>query len=277
MSDSDIERLAEALNSGDSKAAALALDELAKLKGRSASKTLAEYLMVAPTGLLATRAAMALEKRAHKSTLPILYKAFEARPELSEDIIPIFSAMEDFDAVALVVPRLRDLMRSPARLSALAYLVKCADGEGLAELILPLMFLDPIPAAQDDLSWALEHVLDQADEAALKSIGATAKAIGPGAWELVEPFMPAQSELEREAPNIARRLLTHMEEKELIELVPDSQDALVEVLASTICEARSPKGLVKDVERILLNSPSTEELYADRNDIRTAFETITRG
>ncbi len=87
--------------------------------------------------------------------------------------------------------------------------------------------------------------------------------------------MPARSELEEQAPRIAAAFLTELEGKELIELVPGSEPALVEVLASTICDARSPKGLVKDVERILINSTAVEEVFADRDDIRSAFAKVT--
>ena len=272
-----LKELVAQLDPPDSPEANKAIEAIAGMGGRGATIALAEFLRVAPVGLVSTRAAMSLEKRKHKSSLPILYEVYEARPELAEDIIPIFSAMEDFDAVPLVVPRLRELMRSPARLSALAFLVKCADDAALAELLLPMMFLDPIPAARDDLMWALEHVLEAVEDEDMKELGKLAKEIGDECWKLVEPYMPAESELERQAPTIAAALLEELEKKELIELVPGSHEALIEVVATTILEARSPKGLVKDVERILLNAPATEELYADRNDIRRAFETITRG
>jgi hypothetical protein len=270
-----LDELTALLDPPDTANAGRALDAIIASRSRNAPLVLAEFLRTAPAGLLATRAAMTLEKKKNKSTLPVLYEVYEARPELAEDIIPIFSEMEDVDAVMLIVPQLRDLMRSPARLSALAYLVKCADGEALAELLLPMMFLDPFEPAHDDLLWALQHVMEELEDAGLKAIGIVAKEVGPEAFALIKQYMPAESELERQAPSIARALVEELEKKELIELVPDSQNALVELLSSTILEARSPKGLIKDVERILLNSAATEELYADRDDLRRAFETIT--
>jgi hypothetical protein len=51
---------------------------------------------------------------------------------------------------------------------------------------------------------------------------------------------------------------------------------LVEQLARTMIEASSPKALLRDVERILINSPSTEEFYADSGDLRTILTKVSQ-
>lgn len=275
-SSENLDALVATLEAGDGAGKAAALEAVAKTKGRGATKALTDFLRTAPVGLLATRAAMALENRKHRSCLPALYEIYEARPELAEDIIPIFSTLEDPDAVPLVVPGLRQLMAGPARLSTLTFLLKCADPEALADILLPALVIDPVPAARDDIVWALEEILLGADEATLEHIGETAREIGPTALTIVEPYLPTKSELELQAPQIAASLLTELERQELIELTPGAPDALVEMLAGAICEARSPKGLIRDVERILMDSTAIEEVYADRDDLRKAFQKITQ-
>jgi hypothetical protein len=255
--------------------AAKALEAITKKKGKRTTRVLATFLLDAPAGLMATRAAMELEKRKDEACLPTLYEVYEKRKDLAEDIIPILSALEDPDGVGLVVVDLRELMSGPARLSTLAYMVKLADHEALADLLLPLRFGEPIRGADDDMSWALQQILHDGGDELLLHIGETAKAISPEAFAFVEPYMPAKSELEEQAPRIAAAFLTELERLEIIELVPGSEAALVEVLANTICEARSPKGLIKDVERILINSTAVEELFGDRDDIRNAFAKVT--
>ena len=263
------------MESGDAGPGVRAVEAIDRMKGKGGSQALADYLLTAPIGLVATRAAMVLEKRKHKSTLPTLYQVYETRPEMSEDIIPIFSAMEDEDAVGLIAADLRLICAGPARMTALLYLVKCADPEGLVGLLLPLLVLDEIPGARDDLMWATKEILLAAEDDTLEEIGKMAKELGPEALSLVEPYLPAKGELELEAPRIAGAFIEHLVEIELLELVPGSEEALVETLAHAICEARSPKGLVKDVERILVDSPAVEEVFADRDDIRKAFSHVT--
>ncbi len=218
---------------------------------------------------------MALEVRGHKSCLPKLHEVYQQRPDLAEDIIPILSAMEDYDGIPLVVDDLGVLLSGSARLATLAYLIKCADHEALLDVLLPLTFEAPIPGADDDMRWAIETILSEANDKLLAYAKELALTVGPEAMTLVQPFLPPESELEKAAPAIARAFVQHLAKKELIEMEPDSEDALVEVLVVTICEAKSPKGLVRDVERVLLDSAAIEEVYASREDIRQAFTAVT--
>ncbi len=265
------------LDPPDNPLAAKAMEAITAKKGKRTTRAMADFLKTAPLGLLATRAAMELEKRKDPVCLEALYEVYQTRPELAEDVIPIFSALEDDDAIVLVVGDLRPLMAGPARLSTLAYLVKCADPEALCDLLLPILFMEPIAGASDDIQWAVEQILVNADDETLGHIGETATAVGPAAFAMVEPYLPAKSELEVQAPDIARAFLRELTAQELLEMVPDSEDALVDVLANTICDARSPKGLVRDVERLLIDHTAVDEIFADRNDIRVAFTKVTSG
>jgi len=267
--------LAKQLESDDDAIVFSALEALANSKGRKATTVLSNYLRTAPAGAMASRAAMALEVRGHVSCLPTLHEVYQLRPDLAEDIIPIFSAMEDHDGIPLVVDDLGVLLSGSARLATLAYLIKCADHEALLDVLLPLTFDAPIPSADDDLRWAIETILSEANDKLLAYAKELAVTISPEALTLVQPFLPPESELEKAAPAIARAFVQHLAEKSLIELAPDSEDALVEVLVVTICEAKSPKGLVRDVERVLLDSTAIEEVYASREDIRQAFTAVT--
>jgi chemotaxis regulatin CheY-phosphate phosphatase CheZ len=251
------------------------LDALAESKGRKSTTILTNYLRVAPAGPLAARASMALEIRGHKSCLPVLHDIYKDRPDLSDDIIPIFSALEDYDAIALVVDDLHILLSSSSRLATLAFLIKCADHEALVDVLLPLTFQAPIPGADDDLRWAVETILSDANDALLAYVKEMAATLGPDAMQMVEPFLPPESELEKAAPTIARAFVGHLQKQDLIELIPEFEDALVDVLVNAICEARSPKGLVRDVERVLMDSTAIEEVYASREDIRQAFTAVT--
>jgi len=271
----NLQELEELIQAGDTAVAAKALEKVTSIKGRGATRVLADYLRTAPMGLLATRAAISLENRQHKSCLPILYEVFQARPELAEDIVPIFSAMEDDEGVGLIVDQLNELLMGPARLSTLAYLIKCADHGALIDVVLPRLALNAIPGGNDDLRWAMQQLLSDANDALLAEAKITAQTIGPEAMAIVKPYLPAESELEKQAPAISRALIEELERTELIELVPDSDEALVEGLTNAILEARSPKGLIRDVERILLNSAAIEEVYADREDLKKAFAKIT--
>ena len=271
----NVEELNEMLHSGDEVKASKAVEALSKLKGRSATVSLSKYLLTAPAGLLATRAAIALENRKHQSCLPIIYEVYQTRPDLVEDVVPILSALEDPDGIGLIVGDLDQLLAGEARLSTLSYLIKCADPEAVVEIALLKLVSGTIQGADDDLKWAVDQLCSEADDALLEGIKETAAALGPHASEIVAPYMPEESELEREAPNIARAFVKELERQELIELVPDSLDALVETLTSTILDARSPKGLIRDVERILMDSTSIEEVYADREDLKRAFARIT--
>jgi hypothetical protein len=270
----DLDVLTPMLMSDDVAAATSALEVLTGMKGRSSTKALTDFLRVAPEGLLTTRAAIALETRKHKSCLTAIYEIYQTRPELADDLIPILSALEDQDGIALIAEDLETLFASSARLSTVAYLVKCADDGAVADILLPMIIINSNPMARDDLMWGLEQILRDGDEALLLHVKETAAEIGPEAIALVEPFMPAVGELERQAPNLARSLLQELAVQELIELVPDSEDALVDVLANAIMDARSPKGLIRDVERILMNSTSIDEIYADRNDLMQVFSKI---
>lgn len=278
MSDQEnLDELFEQLTSNDAGRAAAALDAIAASKGAKATRLLVDFLRTADLSLLTTRAAMALESRKHTSCLPGLREVYSARPELAEDLIPIFSELEDLEAMPLIVDQFRPLMASPARLSTLIYLVKFGDPEAFACLLLPILFLDPIPSAEDDMLWALQQTLAESlEDDALKRVGKIANEIGPHAAKVVAPYMPPESELERQAPKIARAFLEEFVAQELIEIEEDGMDTLVQLLADTILEANSPKALVRDVERVLLNAPATEELYADRDDIRKVFEKITQ-
>lgn len=278
MSDQEnLDELYQQLTSEDDSAAAVALDAIAASKGAKATRLLVDYLRTAKLSLLTTRAAMALERRKHASCLPGLREVYSERPELAEDLIPIFSELEDLDAMPLIVDQFRPLMAGPARLSTLIYLVKYGDPEAFASLLLPMLFLDPIPSAEDDMLWALQQTLAESlEDDALKRIGQLAGQIGPHAAKVVAPYMPPESELERQAPRIARAFLQELVTRELIEIEEDGMDTLVQLLADTILEANSPKALIRDVERVLLNAPATEELYADRDDIRKVFEKITQ-
>ncbi len=269
-----LDELVLLLEPADSPVAARALEAITAVKGRKTTRILAEYLRRAPAGLLATRAAMALEKRQHRSCLPILHEVYAHRPDLAEDIIPIFSMLEDPDGLDLIVPDLHRLLGSPARLSTLVYLLKCADHEPLADILLPLYAQNRTSGAGDDIWWALEQILTEADDETLEHVRETATLLGPEMLAAIAPFLPAVSELEMESPRIARAFLQELVRVELLELVPDSEDALVEVLAQTICDARSPKSLVRDVETVLINSAAVEEVYASRDDFRTAFSKI---
>lgn len=271
----NIEELQAHLGSDEITVASKALDKIAKMKGRKATRVLTDFLATAPLGLLATKAALALETREHASCLPAIRQIYTERPELAEDLIPILSKLEDPEGIPLVVGDLRQHLAGPARLAALAYLVKCAESEALAELLLPAL-LDPVPGSHDDVMWAYDKVMrDLLDEASLRRIYEEASIIGAQAIALVEPYMPAQSELERQAPAIAEAFVKDLVEHELIETVPGSEDALVELIANTILEARSPKGLIRDVERILLESTAVDEVYAGRDDLRSAFARVT--
>jgi len=270
----ELDALVLLLEPPDSPVAAKALEAITAQKGRKSTRILAEYLLTAPAGILATRAAMALETRQHRSCLPILYNVYANRPDLAEDIIPIFGAMEDMDALDLIVPDLHRLLGSAARLSTLVYLIKCTDHEPLADILLPIYAENQNSGAADDLWWALEQILTEADDATLEHIRETATLLGPEILKAIAPYLPAISELEMESPRIARAFLVELVRLELLELVPDSEDALVEVLARTICDARSPKSLVRDVEGVLIDSAAVEEVYASRDDIRTAFSKI---
>ena len=279
MSDAEnLDELFKTLTAGKSKDAAAALEAISKHKGTKATRLLVEYLRIAELGLLTTRAAMALERRQHASCLPGLREVYAARPELAEDLIPIFSELADTEAMPLIVDQFRPLMSSPARLSTLIYLVKYADSEAFAELLLPILFLDPIAGAEDDMLWALQQLLaENLEDDALKRRGKRAAEIGPHAAQAVAPYMPPESELEKQAPRIARAFLEELIARELIEIeVEDGIETLTRLVADTILEANNPKALVRDVERVLLNAPVTEELYADRNDIRKVFEKVTR-
>jgi hypothetical protein len=271
----DLELLGEKLRSSDLATAAAALEAITQLKGRASTRLLTEFLMTGPEGLLTTRAAIALENRKHKSCLPGIYEVYKARPELAEDIIPILSALEDPDGIALVADDLDELLVGSARLSTVVYLAKCGDPEAVADALLVRVIINSVPAARDDLIWGLEQVLRDADEETLLSVKETATELGPEALKIVDPFMPAVGELEIQAPNLARSLLRELQDEELVELVPDSTDALVELIANTIMEARSPKGLIRDVERILMDSTAIEEIYADRQDLMRVFSKIT--
>ncbi|MEC8023963.1 MAG: hypothetical protein VX223_08495 [Myxococcota bacterium] len=278
MTDSDnLDALFEQLTSTNAKTAATALDAIAKHKGTKATRLLVDYLRTAKISLLTTKAAMALERRKHASCLPGLREVYAERPELAEDLIPIFSELADGEAMPLIVDQFRPLMTSPARLSTLIYLVKYADPEAFAELLLPILFLDPIVGAEDDMLWALQQLLaENLEDDALKRVGKIAAEIGPHATRVVAPYMPPESELEKQAPRIARAFLDELVARELIEVEEDGIEPLSRLVADTILEANSPKALVRDVERVLLNAPTTEELYADRNDIRKVFEKVTR-
>ena len=270
----DLEVLGEQLLSTNLSTAATALEAVTKLKGRGSTRLLTDFLLTAPEGLLTTRAAIALENRKHKSCLPGIYEVYKTRPELAEDIIPILSALEDPEGVALVADDLDELIAGSARLSTIAYLVKCADPEAITDAFLIRIILDRVPGAQDDLRWGLDQLLRDADEDTLTHAKETATELGPDAVAIIEPYMPAVGELEIQAPRLARSLIDELEAQELLELVPDSDDALVDVLANTIMEARSPKGLIRDVERILMNSTAIEEIYADRKDLMKVFSKI---
>jgi hypothetical protein len=269
-----LEDLALMLSGSNLAAISEALDAISKVKGRGATTVLCDYLRRAPVGILASKAAGALEVREHKSCLPAMRELFEQRPELADDIIPIFAALRDNESIPLIVENLHELLSSNARLSTLTYLLKLADREALADVFLPMILADAIPGGKDDLRWALETILDDADDDLLTHVKETAVTIGPEALELVQPFMPAESELEKAAPKIARSFLQFLLKGELLEMDPEAEEALVLVLTNTICEARSPKGLVRDVERILMESTAVEEVYASRDDIRTAFSSI---
>ena len=238
----NLTELKERLNPDDTVGCGYALDELKKIDTPESTELLLGFIKIAPAGLLTMKAAMTLEKRQDPSTVPALYEVYSARPDLAEDIIPILSALEDDEGVLHIIGDLRDLMSGPARMSTLAYLVKCADPGAIADLLLPLVTLDPIQGAADDIMWALEHILTNADDETLLEIGTTAKELGEEAYALVERYMPQQSEVEQQAPVLARALLRELERKELVELVPGAEDALVEMLSRSICEARSPKG-----------------------------------
>lgn len=270
-----LEELVRLLDPPTSPVAGRALEAITKIKGRGATTALTDFLAVAPHGLMATRAAMSLETRKHKSCLPAIREIYEARRELAEDLVPILSALEDPEGVPLVVRDLPDLLVSPARLSALAYLVKLLPPTALVDALLPIVAKQTLSAADDDVRWALAQVLTNADERTLEHVAEVAQKAGPRAAELVKPYLPKESEFQRQAPEIARRLIRALESEELIELVPDSAEALVDLLATTILEASSPKGLIKDVERILMETPAIEEIYADREDLRRVFAKVT--
>ena len=271
----NLDELEPLLQSTDPATVMKAVEQLTRSKGRRSTRMLAEFLRHAPEGLTATRAAIALESRKHPSCLPLIRETYSERPELAEDVIPILSALEDQESIPLLLSDLGRLIDGPARISALAFLVKCGEPLPLVKALIPVLTTQPVAGARDDSMWALDQCLSSANEKMLRTVAELARAHSPEAVALVAPYMPAESELERQAPLLARLLLDTLVAQELVELVPDSDDALVELLANAICEARSPKALIKDCERILMESQAIEEIYADGDDLRRVFSEIT--
>lgn len=278
MEDLAIEEILSNLNFADTPRAVKAVERLHEMKGKAATIAIAEVLAAAPAGPVTACAAAALERRRHKSCQDIVLKVYETRPELWEDVIPVLAAVGDEVAVNRVIKDSIQLMGSSARLTALELFQDRLDKSGLCRLLIELRFgKKTVPAAaHEDLSWALESALKAADDPALSAAVAHARQTSVAAIEFVQPYLPPQSELEREAPRVARELIAELEARELIELVPDSADALVEQLARTMIEANSPKALLRDVERILINSPATEEFYADSGDLRTILTKVSQ-
>lgn len=265
------------LDPPDTVEAGQAVEVIAKMKGVRATRALVDYLKVAPVGLYALRAALALETRKDPTSAAPLRELFVARPELADDIVPILSALIDTDAVPYVMEDLPRLLGGNARRGTLAFLLKCGRNDEVGTHLLRYLLIDPIPEAEPDLKWALEHILTSADERALSRIQESATLLGPEAVQYIAPYMPPKSELEVQAPLIARRVLAELVTGELVELRPDSEDALVDLIAETICNARSPKALVRSVERILMDSNAVEEFYGEAIQIREAFAKVTSG
>lgn len=273
----DVGSLRQKLLAPEGGEVAEALDVVVRDKSAVATRLLVEFLGVAKVGLLTTRAALALETRADPAVAADVRALLETRPDLAADVIPILSATRDLPGVAVVLDQLAELLPGPARLSALAYLVKCAADRGrfLTRLLDAVAAARPSGEVERDIRWALEQVLPQADERTLEQVAGVAARHGKVTMDLVEKYLPAESALTREAPGIARALLADLVAHELIELVADSEAALVDVLARTICEARSPKALLRDVERILLDSPSVDEFFGEVDDLKAAFARVT--
>lgn len=278
MSDSSdpVDVIVASLDLRDTARAARAVEKLGELKGTKASRALAELMLTAPAGPITARLAAALERRKHKTILDTLHQAYDQRPEIWEDVIVALLPIADENTLRRMHRDAKTLMRSPARLAALELWLAVMEKRPLGVLLLDLRYNDANPAANEDIEGTLEAVLKSGDDSTLVALGAHAASISPEARALVQPHLPPESELEREAPRLARDLLREMGKRELIELVPGAEDALVEQLARTMIEARSPKGLLRDVERILESSSAIEELYASKDDIKKILEALAK-
>ena len=271
-----VEAIIANLNPRDAAKATKAIEKLNEIKGKSATIALANLLLDAPAGPIASRAAAALERRRHKSALEILHKAYDTRADLLEDVLTALSPIADEQTLERVIRDAKKLMRSPARLITLELLENAMEKRPLGTVLLDLRYGDDNRAGHSDIDSVLTALLKSADDATLQALGAHAARISETAAAFVKPYLPPESELEREAPRIARAMLEELRKRELIEIMPGSEDALVIQLARTMVEAPSPKALLRDVERILEGSPATEELFATRDDIKQILEKLAR-
>ena len=267
--------LVASVNLEDTAKAVRMVETLGALKGRHATRALAQLLLDAPEGAVVSHAADALARRKHKSCVDLVLEAYVTRPEILEDVLIVLEAIGDAGVAQRVAKDARKLMRSAGRVAAIDLFTTHLDKKTAATLLLELRFKDLFEPAADDLDFGLDQVLEGADDSTLHAIGAAARGISAAATAFITPRLPPESELEREAPRVARELLDTLTKNGLLEMVPGSEVALAEVIAKTMVDATSPKALVRDIERILESSPAVEEVFADRDDIKAVLVSLT--